>query len=152
MSFEDFLLLHSEKSSKLSVFTDTEFLEDNRDAPVTNLQIEEIEKEYNVVFPTNYKEFCKKFGGGYFGYTMVYSLDRTGEWFIFDKLDEIVSYGYSLSAKFLPFSDDQTGGIYCFVREGVVIKDELVFIDEVEDIEEMPSSNFIECLLQRAYM
>lgn len=48
------------------------------DKSVGDQQIFDAEKEYGIVFPDSYKCILKSIGGGYFGYTVMYSLDDEG--------------------------------------------------------------------------
>lgn len=47
-----------------------------RDEVCSAEQIEDFEKMLRLKFPRKYKQFLKNFGGDYFGYTNVYSLDK----------------------------------------------------------------------------
>ena len=47
------------------------------DTPPSIDKIEDFEKIYRMVLPEKYKLFIIEFGGGYFGYANIYSLDNS---------------------------------------------------------------------------
>lgn len=52
------------------------------DTPPSIDKIEDFEKIYRMVLPEKYKLFIIEFGGGYFGYANIYSLDNSSNYFI----------------------------------------------------------------------
>ena len=52
------------------------------DTPPSIDKIEDFEKIYRMVLPEKYKLFIIEFGGGYFGYANIYSLDNSSNYYI----------------------------------------------------------------------
>ena len=52
------------------------------DTPPSIDKIEDFEKIYRMVLPEKYKLFIIEFGGRYFGYANIYSLDNSSNYFI----------------------------------------------------------------------
>ena len=48
------------------------------DAKVDIEKIEDVEKYYDIILPDSYKDFASQYGGGYFGFIVVYSCDCNG--------------------------------------------------------------------------
>jgi len=67
--------------------------------------INSCEKHYGIELPESYKQLLKKYGGGYFGYAVFYSLDKEGSFCLYDYIsdDEIKEYNM------LPVIDLETG-------------------------------------------
>lgn len=64
-----------------------------------------VENYYQIQLPESYKQFLKKYGGGYFVYTVVYSCDTASKFYIIHNvLKEWVD-----KYNFLPVIDFQTG-------------------------------------------
>ena len=79
-------------------------------------KINVIENHYKIKLPENYKEFVKQYGGGYFGFIVVFSCDESGMFFIKD----YVSKEWIQNKSFLPVVDFETGDFIGFeVKEGI---------------------------------
>lgn len=67
--------------------------------------IKESEKHYGISFPESYKKILMNYGGGYFGYIVLYSLDKSGMFCLQDyvSLSMIEEFGM------LPVVDLETG-------------------------------------------
>lgn len=50
------------------------------DSPPTEKQIHAAEMELNAIFPEQYRSFLSTYGGGYFGFLVIFSLDENSEW------------------------------------------------------------------------
>lgn len=93
------------------------WFDDKPDSQAKEDQILEAENQLGVKLPEKYKNFVRIFGGGYFAFTNVFSVDNNGEWFIVEKNHEARSY---LPNDFIAISDDESGGMYGYiVHEGV---------------------------------
>lgn len=77
------------------------------DKSVGDQQIFDAEKEYGIVFPDSYKCLLKSIGGGYFGYTVMYSLDDEG----FFNIRNHVTPSMVNEIKMLPVIDFETGDL-----------------------------------------
>lgn len=67
--------------------------------------IDSFEKEYGLVLPTSYKEFLYVYGGGYFAYVIVFSLDAGSEF----SLKKNVAIEEVNRSSYLPMVDLETG-------------------------------------------
>ena len=98
------------------------WFEGETDSLENGSNIRNAEVALGLVLPETYKLFFKYYGGGYFAFTNIFSVDNDGEWNIVDKNDEAKSY---LPQNFVAISDDETGGLYGYVtvegkcREGI---------------------------------
>lgn len=103
------------------------------DPPAVDADILEAEALLGVEFPVEYKIFVKEFGGGYFGYTNVFSPTTSGYWSIVER-NRLAGEN---SGDFLAFSDNGVGDYYGFVVEDGVCSKTVYFFDhETSDISE----------------
>ena len=72
--------------------------------------IELLEKYYGIKFPNSYKEFILQNGGGYFAFTIVYSMDEQSSFYIKNN----VEVEFVKEKKFLPIIDFETGDMAGF--------------------------------------
>lgn len=70
-------------------------------------EISRIEESLKIELPEKYKVFLMHYGGGYFGYTVVFSCDSQGSFYLLDK----VSKEWIYSHHFLPVLDFETGDV-----------------------------------------
>jgi len=92
------------------------WFDDESDVDATNETIRMAEKELGVVLPQKYKEFVTEYGGGFFAFTNVFSIDLDSNWNILRRNKEAEPY---LPERFIAISDDETGGLFGFlVDEG----------------------------------
>lgn len=78
--------------------------------------IELLEKYYGIKFPNSYKEFILQHGGGYFAFTIVYSIDKQSLFYIKNNVEaEFVK-----EKNFLPIIDFETGDMAGFkINDGM---------------------------------
>lgn len=75
-------------------------------------EIKEFEREYKIQLPEKYVQFLTAYGGGYFGYTIAYSLDKNSSFFVFNH--NVLPLG-----KYLYIADNECGDYYAFeIRNG----------------------------------
>ena len=68
-----------------------------------------------LTFPPEYTAFVKRYGGGYFAFTIVYSVDRCSKWYVVQRNNEIRLIGRG----FLAVSENGCGDYYGFrVKNG----------------------------------
>lgn len=80
------------------------------DERASNKMIEEVEKYYNVRMCKEYKEFLELYGGGYFGFVVIFSCDHNSKFYIKSNvLKDWVS-----EKLFLPVVDLETGDFFGF--------------------------------------
>ena len=107
------------------------------DEAASDNEVEQIEEYYGVELPESYKEFLKEFGGGYFGYTVVYSCDCNSRFYLVNNVlkEWIDTYN------FFPVIDFETGDLCGFKINGnkcgeymcIFNHDEQQVIEETED-------------------
>lgn len=69
-----------------------------------------MEKYYNIVFAESYKNFLLQYGGGYFAFSVVYSLDLKSPFYVKNNvMPEFVN-----TNKFFPVIDFETGDLAGF--------------------------------------
>lgn len=82
------------------------------DKIVSVYEIEQFEDKNKIEFPDKYKELLKKYGGGYFGYANVYSLDVESDFYVLKHNEFPID-------KYLKIADNGCGDYYIFcVEEG----------------------------------
>ncbi|MCP1311774.1 SMI1/KNR4 family protein [Paenibacillus tyrfis] len=77
-------------------------------------EIKIVEKQLNVSLPEDYKEFIEAFGGGYFAFTVIFSVSADSEWNIANQNQSI---GLLEKQHFLAVSDNQAGDYYGYIIE-----------------------------------
>lgn len=75
------------------------------DNVVSEFDISESEKYYGILLPDSYKSVLMNFGGGYFGYIVMYSLDENGGFY----LKDYVSISMIKEFGMFPIIDLETG-------------------------------------------
>ena len=86
------------------------------DSVPTVEDIELLEKYYDIRFPNSYKEFIVQHGGGYFAFTIVYSMDKQSSFYIKNN----VEVEFVKEKKFLPIIDFETGDMAGFkINDGM---------------------------------
>ena len=80
------------------------------------------QKQYQITLPEKYIQFILNFGGGYFGYANIYSLDRNSDFFIFNHNPTTVK-------DLLFMADNGCGDYYAFRIEDGKCREDIVFCD-----------------------
>lgn len=106
--------------------------------------IEKIEKYYNVIFAESYKDFVNQYGGGYFGYIVIYSCDKEGKFFI----NKHVSKEWTIKKSFLPVVDFETGDLLGFEIKGGVCQNTVSLYTHGEDKLHNLGMDFYEAVLK----
>lgn len=112
------------------------------DCKPTSEEIDLLEKYYNVVLPESYKEFLLQHGGGYFAYTVVYSLDNQSPFYVKNN----VSVDFIKNNKFFPIIDFETGDLAGFKIDNGICKDTIVLYNHEEKMISDTSLNFYDAL------
>ena len=133
--FNNILLTLREKNSKL--------LELERDAVVDDLEIKKYEMFFDLKFPKSYADFLKGYGGGYLGYTVVYSLDRSG---LFN-IKDYVSLKQIKDMQMLPVIDLETGDYIGFEVYGNECTEKLAFWSHESKVKKTLHKDFFEMLV-----
>lgn len=110
-------------------------------------EIENIEKKMDVKLPLNYRKFISEFGGGFFGFATVYSLDENSSYYMFQD-GPLVPEG-DLLREYLPISDNGCGDIYALKLEEKQCLDEIYFWDhESNRVTKTEYANLLEYLVE----
>lgn len=84
-------------------------------------EINKIMSENNIYLPEKYVRFLSDFGGGYFGFVNIYSLDSDSRFYLFDKEPVLRDY--------LPVSDNGCGDLYCLKIQNGYCTDKVYFYE-----------------------
>ncbi|MBO0952670.1 SMI1/KNR4 family protein [Fibrella sp. HMF5405] len=95
--------------------------------------------------PKDYIDFCIKFGGGYFGLINVFTLTPHSDWYIVQMYKSAEEH---LPSNLIPFSDDGTGGLYCFSSTG---NNQILYVDEMGVLRDTEYEDFFQFLIENAY-
>ncbi|MDD2971957.1 MAG: SMI1/KNR4 family protein [Lachnospiraceae bacterium] len=90
----------------------------NHDKIPTLTEIEAFEKRENVGLPEKYRQFLEIYGGGYFVFTNVFSLDANGDFYI-------LGCGSCPLEGYLAISDNGCGDLYVLKIENNSCLDQL---------------------------
>lgn len=105
-------------------------------------EIKLVEKYYNVVFPKSYKEFLIQYGGGYFAFIIVYSLDEQSPFYIKNN----VSIEFVNNNNFFPIIDFATGDLAGFKVDNGICEDSIVFYSHEDNNISNSKLNFYDVL------
>lgn len=101
-----------------------------------------LQKQYKIILPEKYIQFLLSFGGGYFGYTNIYSLDEDSYFFIFNHNSAIIK-------DLLFIADNECGDYYAFRIQGNKCREEIVFYDHEDNtIKDTNFSDVLEYLVK----
>lgn len=114
------------------------------DAKAETREIEDVEKYYEVILPDAYKDFVNKYGGGYFGFIVVYSCDCNGAFY----MKKNVSKEWVLEKSFLPVVDLETGDSIGFEIKNGICQDRMVLYSHEEGELHKIEMDFYEVLLK----
>ncbi|NGZ77919.1 SMI1/KNR4 family protein [Saccharibacillus alkalitolerans] len=116
------------------------------DPPATKNDIKTAERQLNIIFPEEYKMFIQTFGGGYFAFTVIYSVSVKEEWSLVNqnKLLDLLD-----KQQFLAISDNQAGDYYGYKIEKGVSKNTIYVYDhEDQKIRKTKYQNLYEYLVE----
>lgn len=103
-----------------------------------------IEAYYGVQLPLSYKEFLMQFGGGYFAFVVVYSLDANSDFYLKKNVDP----EFTKANNFLPVVDFETGDLAGFrIVNGVCEEQMSIFNHDEEGITDL-GQDFFEVLVE----
>ena len=92
--------------------------------------IKSVEKYYGIVFPASYNDFLLRHGGGYFAYTVVYSLDEQSPFYVLNK----VAIEFVKTNNFFPVIDFETGDVAGFKIDNCVCEDSIILYDHEKKV------------------
>lgn len=85
-------------------------------------EIEEFEKITKITLPEKYKEFIMHYGGGYFGYANIYSLDENSDFYL-------LKHNNLPFEKYIKIADNGCGDYYLLCIENGKCLEPLFFND-----------------------
>ncbi|MBD5453874.1 MAG: SMI1/KNR4 family protein [Lachnospiraceae bacterium] len=88
-------------------------------------EIEEFEEKIHIELPEKYKKFLSEYGGGYFGYANVYSLDEGSDFYLLHYNDVPVG-------KYLRIADNGCGDYYLLLVDDKKCSEQLYFYEHDE--------------------
>uniref|UniRef100_UPI00405700C9 SMI1/KNR4 family protein n=1 Tax=Agathobacter sp. TaxID=2021311 RepID=UPI00405700C9 len=89
-------------------------------------EIEQFEKTVHITLPEKYKEFIMNYGGGYFGYANIYSLDIDSNFYL-------LKHNNLPFDKYVRIADNGCGDYYVLCIENGKCLDPLFFYDHESD-------------------
>lgn len=103
------------------------------------------EKELNVKFPIEYKQFIQEYGGGHFAFCIIYSICKKSDWNIVD-----INNKYILLRKdYLLISENSSGDFYGLNILGNKCSSQLYFFDhDSEEWSQTKYSNLFEYIAE----
>jgi len=119
MDYNKFLEIVNETRNKRPIWFGLE-----SEPKANDRQIEKVEKALSLSLSDEYKNFVKEFGGGYFAFTNIFSLNDNGEWYIVNLNNQI---GLMKAHPFLAVSENETGDYYGFTIENGVCSSRVMF-------------------------
>ena len=96
------------------------------DAIPTMEHIFTLQKQHQVILPEKYIQFISNFGGGYFGYANIYSLDKNSYFYL-------ANHNKKVLGKLLFIADNECGDYYAFCIKCGKCKDAIVFYNHDEN-------------------
>lgn len=112
-----------------------------RDRIISENDINCLEAANGVVLPNEYKLFVLEFGGGYFGFVKIYSLDADSSLYLMAN-QNVVPDGY------LAISDNECGDYYILKNNSGIIDSRVLFFEhESQQIVETNYENIYEYLV-----
>lgn len=108
-------------------------------------EITQIESYFCIQLPESYKSFLKKYGGGYFAYTVVYSSDANSDFYVIKNItkDWVDTYN------FFPIIDFETGDLGGFKVNDKQCNDFFsIFTHEEKRIIDYDKYDFFQALLK----
>lgn len=100
-------------------------------------EIFEFQKQYQVELPEKYIQFLLNYGGGYFGYANIYSLDKNSYFCLCNQNEKNLG-------PFLYVADNECGDYYAFPVENGKCKDAVVLLEH--DNHEICTTEFSDIL------
>ena len=83
--------------------------------------VEQFEKTVHITLPEKYKEFIMRYGGGYFGYANIYSLDVDSDFYL-------LKHNNLPFGKYVRIADNGCGDYYLFYIENGKSLEPLFFL------------------------
>lgn len=138
MDFEAFKYLVEKTKNDHPVWFGMESDESPDEAAVA-----EAEGKLGAKLPTDYKNFIFEYGGGYFAFSNVFSLEDSSDWHLVD-----INYKYdAIRNGHVLISENGSGDFYGFKVVDGICEPKIYFYDhEVETWQESPYSNLFDYL------
>ncbi len=109
-------------------------------------QVQKVEDLLSVKLPKEFKMFVKKYGGGYFAFTNIYSVNEQSDWFIVDQNYQI---GLIKPHHFLAVSDNGMGDFYGFkILNGICESNISLYDHEINKVKNTSYNDLYDYLLE----
>lgn len=136
MNYQEFQCIVEEKKKQKPILFELE-----HDKILTKQEIKEFQKKNNIILPEKYCDFLAEYGGGYFGYANIYSLDSNSNFYL------LLHRQFS-KPEYLPIADNGCGDYYVVKVENNTCFDKIYFYDkETEEIQDTSYEDILEYLL-----
>lgn len=123
MTYDDFIEIVKKVKDTRPILFELE-----SDKTLSEKEISEFERENHINIPKEYKKIIMKFGGGYFGLTSIYSLDKDSSFYILSNQNDIPT-------NYLAISDNGCGDYFVLkIFDGCVQKEVFFFDHEMQQI------------------
>lgn len=86
--------------------------------------VAKVEAQLGQSLPDEFKHFAVTFGGGYFGGVNISTLDERSDWYVLSRPSLEID-----GKKMLVISDDESGGYYGFLSNGVNFQQYITYIN-----------------------
>ena len=140
MVFKEFVELVEKRKRK-----DPVLFELDRDKIPSDADIDQMEDYYCLKFPESYMAFLKKYGGGYFAYTVVYSCDADSTFYLLKNVEKEWVDTYGL----FPVIDLETGDLGVFKVDDRVCEDQVyIFVHSEENARLHGGCGFLQALVE----
>lgn len=137
MDFETFKKTVKEEKAKKPLLFGLE-----HDTIPTMKDVTAFQEQYQIIFPEKYIQALLNFGGGYFGYGNLYSLDKDSYFFI-------MNHNPAQVTDLLFMADNACGDSYAFRVDGRQCGEEIVFYDhESKTVQDTAFSDVFEYLVK----
>ncbi|MBQ3691827.1 MAG: SMI1/KNR4 family protein [Clostridia bacterium] len=143
MNFSDFYRITEDIKSKHPIW----FELNSRNVP-TDSDIKLVESNLNIILNDDYKNFVKRYNGGYFAFTKILTVCSEDELYLlnFNSSEFVEKY------KFVTVGDMETGDMVGFkVVNGLCGSEVFVFNHEKKTVENSNIGNFFDYILKYGY-
>jgi hypothetical protein len=114
------------------------------DQPPSAGQIEHAQQQLNCLLPEDYLSFISRYGGGYFGLGIVYSLDEASDFNLIQRNQQCAH----LRGAHVVFSDNGCGDLYGFpISKGHCLPQVSIYLHDNDSWSRLDDRGFLHFLL-----
>ena len=115
------------------------------DAPPSQDEIDEIERQLNLTLPSDFVWFLKEYGGGDFAFATIYSADRGSRSHLLRRQEDVQP------SDFVAVTDNGAGDLFGFRADDGVLGDEVYFFDHETETVSSAADDFLTFVKDRAF-